>query len=160
MEVTTSEGDPMEPTSALTGLVGVYHADGGPIGEAKYMVGKLLGTAHCALCDITHSPVRRKPEWDRMVAALGVPFELLHLNEMPADIAAATARHGSPVVLARLPRGRVEPVLLPAELEVLGGSVQSFARALRAALGQMAGAGDSTVLLDGAGPTAVGADRA
>ena len=69
------------------------------------MIGKLMGTAHCALCDITHSPIRRKPAWDRMVAAIGVPFELLHLNEMPPAIAAATALHGSPVVIARLPDG-------------------------------------------------------
>jgi hypothetical protein len=150
----------VEPTSALTGLVGVYHADGGPIGEARYVIGRLLGTAHCALCDVTHSPLRRKPEWDRMVATLGVPFELLHLNEMPPEIAAATARHGSPVVLARLPRGRVEPVLLPAELELLGGSVQAFSRALRAALVRIADMEDRPGSVDGAGPTAVGADRA
>ena len=40
--------------------VKAYHADGGPIGEVRYIIGKLLGTAHCALCDITHSPFRRK----------------------------------------------------------------------------------------------------
>jgi hypothetical protein len=160
MEVTTSQGDTMAPTHSLDGLVGVYHADGGLVGEARYVFGKLLGTAHCALCDITHSPVRRKPEWDRMVATLGVPFELLHLNEMPADIAAAAARHGSPVVLARLPDDRVEPVLLPAELEVLGGSVQSFARALRGALGRIAGVEDRAVPVDVTGSTAAGADRA
>ena len=94
----------MGATAALDGLVGVYHADGGPIGEAKYVIGKLMGTAHCALCDITHSPVRRKPAWDRMVAELGAPLELLHLNEMPPAIAAATTRHGSPAVFARLCR--------------------------------------------------------
>jgi hypothetical protein len=124
----------MEPTPALDGLVGVYHADGGPLGEAKYVLGKLMGTAHCALCDITHSPVRRKRAWEGMVASLGVPFELLHLNEMPPEIAAATARHGSPVVLARLSDGDVEAVLLPSELEVLGGSVEAFSAALHAAL--------------------------
>jgi hypothetical protein len=144
----------------LTGLVGVYHADGGPIGEARYVIGRLLGTAHCALCDVTHSPLRRKPEWDRMVSTLGVPFELLHLNEMPPEIAAATARHGSPVVLARLPRGRVAPVLLPAELELLGGSVQAFSRALRAALVRIADMEDRPEPVDATGPTAVGADRA
>jgi hypothetical protein len=150
----------VEPTSALTGLVGVYHADGGPIGEARYVIGKLLGTAHCALCDVTHSPLRRKPEWDRMVATLGVPFELLHLNEMPPDIAAATARHGSPVVLARLPHGRVEPVLLPAELELVGGSVQSFAVALRGALGRIADRENRPGSGDGTGPTGFVADHA
>ena len=81
----------MDSTATVVGLVGVYHADGGPIGEAKYVLGKLLGTAHCALCDITHSPVRRKPAWDRMVAGLGVDVELLHLNEMSPEVAAATA---------------------------------------------------------------------
>jgi hypothetical protein len=124
----------MTMTAHVDGLVGVYHADGGPLGEAKYVIGKLLGTAHCALCDITHSPVRRKPDWDRMVAGLGVPVELLHLNEMPPDVAAATARVGSPVVLARLSDGTVEPILRADELEVLGGSVEAFADALHAAL--------------------------
>ena len=121
-------------TAHVDGLVGVYHADGGPVGEAKYVIGKLLGTAHCALCDITHSPVRRKPEWDRMVAGLGLPFELLHLNEMPPEIAAATEAVGSPVVLARLSDGTVEPVLRADELDGLGGSVEVFAQALRTAL--------------------------
>lgn len=124
----------MERTRRIDSLVGVYHADGGPIGEARYVFGRLLGTAHCALCDITHSPVRRKPAWDRMVAQLGVPFELVHLNEMDADVSAATARHGSPVVLARLPDGTVAPVLLPADLDRLAGSVDAFAAALEQAL--------------------------
>jgi hypothetical protein len=128
----------MEPTPHVTGLVGVYHADGGPIGEARYVIGKLMGTAHCALCDITHSPVRRKPAWDRMVAELGLDFELLHLNEMPPDVAAATALHGSPLVLGRLPDGTVVPVLLPADLEALNGSVDAFAVALRSALSRRA----------------------
>jgi hypothetical protein len=127
----------MEQITAVTGLVGVYHADGGPIGEAKYVIGKLIGTAHCALCDITHSPLRRKPAWDRMVAGLGVSFELLHLNEMPPDVAAATARHGSPLVLGRLPDGTVAPVLLPEDLDALDGSVDSFAVALRSALSRL-----------------------
>jgi hypothetical protein len=128
----------MGATAALEGLVGVYHADGGPIGEARYVIGRLMGTTHCALCDITHSPVRRKPAWDRMVAELGVPLELLHLNEMPPAIAAATTRHGSPAVLARYADGSIEPVLLPADLEVLAGSVDAFSIALRAALARSA----------------------
>lgn len=124
----------MRRIASVQGLVGVYHADGGPMGEAKYVVGKLLGTAHCALCDITHSPVRRKPAWDAMVSRLGVPFELVHLNELGADIAAATAQHGSPSVLARLSDGTVAPVLLAADLDRLGGSVDAFAEALQHAL--------------------------
>jgi len=106
---------------ALAELVGVYHADGGPVGEVRYVLGKLLGTAHCALCDVTHSPVRRKPEWDRMVLRLGVPFTLLHLNEMPADVARGGTGHRLPVVLARLSDGTLHPVLTPSELDGLGG---------------------------------------
>jgi hypothetical protein len=121
-------------TAHVEGLVGVYHADGGPVGEAKYVIGKLLGTAHCALCDITHSPVRRKPEWDRMVADLGLPVELLHLNEMPPEIAAATAAVGSPVVLARMSDGTIEPLLRADTLDGLDGSVERFAQALHSAL--------------------------
>ncbi len=118
----------------LRGLVGVYHADGGPIGEARYVLGRILGTAHCGLCDITHSPVRRKPAWDRMVAHVGVQFDLLHLNEMPADVAAATATHGSPAVLARLRDGSLHLALDAAALDAARGSVEVFAAALRQAL--------------------------
>ncbi len=114
----------------VTELIGVYHADGGPVGEAKYVLGKLLGTAHCALCDITHSPVRRKPQWDAMVTRLGVPVTLVHLNEMPGDVAAATAVTGTPVVLARLSDGSLQRALGAQELDQLGGSVDDFETAL------------------------------
>ena len=75
--------------SEVVGLVGVYHARGGVRGEFAYAVGRLLGTSHCALCDITHATVGRKPAWDAMTARLGVPFELAHLDEVPGDVAAA-----------------------------------------------------------------------
>ena len=39
---------------AVKKAYGVYHADGGIIGELAYVWGKIRGTAHCALCDITH----------------------------------------------------------------------------------------------------------
>ena len=29
--------------ATVTELIGVYHADGGPVGEAKYVLGKILG---------------------------------------------------------------------------------------------------------------------
>lgn len=109
--------------------IGVYHADGGLLGEAKYVIGHLLGRTHCALCDITHSPVRRKKRWDRFVAGLGVPFRLYHLNEMPAGVARRVAVSGSPAVLARTDHG-LELLLRPDELDGLDGSVEAFAEAL------------------------------
>ena len=113
---------------APRGFVGVYHADGGPIGELRYLIGHMLGTTHCGLCDVTHS-WRRKPEWDAMVARLGIPFELVHLNEMDAATAAAVRLSGSPVVFARTNAG-LRPVLDAEDLDRLDGSVSSFERAL------------------------------
>lgn len=115
-------------------LIGVYHADGGFLGEARYVLGTLLGRAHCGLCDITHSPVRRKPAWDAMVGRLGIPVTLLHLNEMPPDVAVAVDAHGSPVVLARRVDGALQLLLGPDQLDALGGSVDAFEAAVRSTL--------------------------
>ncbi len=113
----------------LRELVGVYHADGGVVGEARYVLGHLLGRTHCALCDITHSPVRRKPAWDAMVRRLGVPMRLVHLNERSTDERAVSG-DSTPCVLARLADGRLTVLLGPDDLE-LAGSVDAFERAVR-----------------------------
>ncbi len=112
--------------------LGVYDADGGVVGEVRYLIGHLLGTAECALCDITHSPVRRKPTWDRMVAALGVPFELRHRNELTPDEAAAIAPMGLPVVAAELADGRLVRVLDVGDLAACAGDVEAFRTRLEA----------------------------
>jgi hypothetical protein len=112
----------------------MYDADGGLLGEASYVWGKLRGTRHCGLCDITHSPVRRKPAWDRFVAELGLPFELLHLNEMPTDVASVVATAGAPVVLARHDDRSLSVLLDAAALDEAGGSVELFGAALSARL--------------------------
>jgi len=117
---------------AIHEFIGVYHADGGLRGEVRYVVGHLLGRTECALCDITHSPIRRKKQWDGFVADLGVPFRLLHLNEMPPDVASAVSRVGSPLVLARTESG-LQVLLSPRELARLDGSVDAFAAALATA---------------------------
>jgi hypothetical protein len=114
-------------------LTGVYHADGGLVGEVRYVVGKLLGRAHCALCDITHGPLRRKAAWDRCVARLDVPVDLVHLNEMdPAVAAVATGR--SPCVVGHFDDGTLRVVLDAGALEACRGDVEAFADRLREAL--------------------------
>lgn len=118
---------------SVTALVGVYGADGSLLGEAAYVWGRMRGTRHCALCDITHGRVRRKPAWDRMVAGLGVPVELLHLDELPPDVAAATAESGVPVLLARTAEG-LRPLVGAAELDGLDGSVDRLGGLLRSRL--------------------------
>ncbi len=120
----------------VTRIIGIYHADGGPIGEARYVLGKLLGRAHCSLCDITHSPVRRKPEWDAMIGRLGIHVQLLHRNELAADAARVTASTGTPVVLGQTASGGLAVLLDAEELEGMHGSIADFEAALRRALRQ------------------------
>lgn len=115
-------------------LIGVYHADGGVLGELRYVVGKALGTAHCALCDITHGKVRRKREWDAACLNFGIPIRLIHLNERSIDEASACTR-GTPTVLARWADGTLTAVLGPSDLE-LSGSVAAFFDQLDFALAQ------------------------
>lgn len=117
---------------AVDRLVGVYDADGGLVGEARYVIGHLLGRLECALCDITHGPVRRKRDFDDLRARLGVPFDVVHRNERSAEVAAAT-RDALPCVVAQV-GGQVVDVLGKADLQQCGGDVAAFERALRAAL--------------------------
>ncbi len=116
-------------------ILGVYNADGGVVGELKYIVGHVLGTVHCALCDITHSPIRRKREWDALVAELGVHVDLRHLNELDERETAAVGDN-APIVLVER-EGMLEPLLDTAQLEALDGSVSAFGVAVRAALADL-----------------------
>jgi hypothetical protein len=86
-------------------LVGVYAADGGLVGEVAYVVGHLLGRTECALCDVTHGTLRRKPDWDAMTARLPVPLRLVHRNETTTAERTASERSGLPVVLGVRPDG-------------------------------------------------------
>ncbi|GAA1055762.1 hypothetical protein GCM10017608_30660 [Agromyces luteolus] len=113
--------------------LGVYDADGGVRGELAYLVGHLLGTAECALCDITHT-WRRKPEWDGMVRRLGVPFVLRHRDEVTDAAASAVVEAtGLPVVLGRDADGAWHPLLGRVDLERAEGRVAEFERLLLAA---------------------------
>ncbi|MDZ5660574.1 hypothetical protein SFC79_02255 [Nocardioides sp. S-58] len=123
---------------AISELVGVYDADGGLLGEAAYVWGRLRGTRHCGLCDITHSTVRRKAEWDRMAASLPVPVRLLHLNELDDGLRRAVASTGAPVVLGR-EGDEWRRVVGREELDEMAGSVGALEVVLRRRLGDPAG---------------------
>jgi hypothetical protein len=124
------EANRLDPWERIERLVGVYEANGGLIGEMSYVVGKVTGRAHCALCDITHSPWRRKPEWDRFTGALPVPFELVHLNERDELILAGTSGF-TPCVVAVLADQQVQVLVSADDLEAAGGSIDRFADVLR-----------------------------
>ncbi|HEX5858010.1 MAG TPA: hypothetical protein VFY91_07870 [Microbacterium sp.] len=122
-------------SSPVDGYTGIYNADGGLLGEARYVIGHLLGTAECALCDITHSPVRRKPDWNRMVARIGIPLVVLHRNELDERLSGAVRQVALPVVLAHHADGSISVALSADELAALDGSVDAFEHALRARSG-------------------------
>ena len=62
-------------------IIGIYHADGGLIGEFKYITGKFFGGSHCSLCDITHSSTGKKNSWKKCEERLRMPIDFVHLNE-------------------------------------------------------------------------------
>jgi len=119
-------------TTTPVRYLGIYDADGGLAGELRYVIGHLFGAAECALCDITHSPVRRKPAWDRMVAMLGVPFDLRHRNELTETEQTATSTMGLPVVTAELADGRFLRVLDAVALAACEGDPDRLRAALLA----------------------------
>ena len=120
----------------MTRVLGVYDADGGLRGEASYVVGRLLGRRHCSLCDVTHSPVRRKPAWDDLVHGLGIPVRVVHRNELTAAEAAAAGAAGLPVLLGEREDGSFTVLVDPAGLDAARGSVEVVGRMLRAALAE------------------------
>ena len=120
--------------TTITGLTGIYDADGGLRGEAAYVIGHLLGRRECALCDLTHGPLRRKAEWDAMAATLPVPFALAHRNEVEAPLA-GLVEGALPCVVADTGQGPRLLVDAPA-LAGCGGGVEAFAEVLERAVAE------------------------
>ncbi len=118
--------------STITRFVGVYDADGGIVGDTKYVVGHLLGRLECALCDITHGGIRRKKSFDALRARLGVPFDVVHRNERSSEVEVATG-DALPCVVAVTDSGVVTLLDRPA-LEACGGEVARLEAALHAAI--------------------------
>ena len=119
-------------TSDVTALTGVYQADGSLSGELRYVVGKLLGSAHCALCDITHGSVREKKGFAACREALPVPLRNVHLDERSPEVARFTEGR-TPCVVGHTADGLVL-LLDAAALEACDGSVSRFRGALDEAL--------------------------
>jgi hypothetical protein len=120
--------------TAIRRLVGVYNADGTIRGELAYVVGKLLGLAHCGLCDITHGSVSERSAWKACRAALPVEFDTYHRDDQP-DVARPLTDGRLPAVLAETDDGLV--VLLgPAELDGCAKSPERLVAALEAAVAE------------------------
>tara|TARA_B110000091_G_C13687508_1_gene420580 strand:- start:20 stop:388 length:369 start_codon:yes stop_codon:yes gene_type:complete len=116
----------------LKTIWGVYHADGGIIGELQYVLGKIRGTAHCALCDITHSFVSEKKTMKECRSNSPVPFNLVHLNEQIDELKSITEGM-TPCVVAETKEG-FEIILYSDDLENCNKKVQEFQEKLDIAL--------------------------
>jgi len=113
-------------------LIGVYDANGSIPGEIAYWVGARLGSRHCALCEITHGLVREKQEWRDCKSRLPVPFEGLHLDEIPAEMATVVAGR-APCVVAERADGSLEIVIDRDQLERCDGEPERLARLVESA---------------------------
>lgn len=122
------------PVRTLERLVGVYHADGGLRGDLSYLLGKIRGSAHCALCDITHGySVTGKRSWKALCREL--PISAVHPNERDELLLAFTADR-TPCVVAEVAGSYVE-VLGPEQLAACSQDVGTFRAALREALDRL-----------------------
>jgi len=90
-------------------IVGIYQADGGILGELKYISGKMFGMAHCALCDITHGRTGKKDAWKECESNLGIPIKFVHLNEREPKLEEYTKKI-TPCIVGKTSEGYVELV--------------------------------------------------
>lgn len=118
--------------TAISRLAMVYDADGGVVGETKYVVRHLFGSDSCSLCSITHRGIRRKSDFEDLLAMLPVPAEVLHRNEQDVELRSATAGV-LPCVVARVDE-RWELLVDREALEACRGDVGRFSAVLTEAL--------------------------
>lgn len=118
-------------------LIGVYNADGGLAGELAYFFGHLVGLRSCTLCDVTHSPIRKKTQFRELEARIreefGYEFLLVHKNERtPEQLQASGGRE--PCVLIEDEQGSLSMIMDWNDLRLAKGKVEDFERILRSKL--------------------------
>ena len=115
-------------------FIGVYDADGTIIGEVRYVVGKLLGTASCALCDLTHgTKLKGRDDYKACAASLPVPVELFHRNDQP-DIVRSLTINNLPCIVAQREDGSLAIVIGAHDLEACNKDVDKLGVLLLAKL--------------------------
>jgi len=108
-------------------LIGIYNAKGSLIGELQYFLGKIRGTAHCALCDITHGKLKEKNEFKKCKEDLEIPLELLHLDELNTEL--EKFGNDAPCIIGKNVGG-YELIITAKELESCKSDVISFSKLL------------------------------
>ena len=108
----------------------IYDADGTLFGEVGYVLGKLAGTRHCALCDLSHGwNPRGKAPW-RADSGLSCRLQWLHRDEQSAALAAYTAGR-LPLVVEQREDG-FRTLLNAEKLEACDGDYDAFLAMLEA----------------------------
>lgn len=110
-------------------LIGIYKADGGIVGELSYFFGHLVGVRNCSLCDISHSPVKKKSSFKalerHLLAEHGILVRMIHLNERnEREQKASEGRE--PCILLEYPDQSISMFIDSADLITLSGSVNSL----------------------------------
>jgi hypothetical protein len=110
-------------------LIGVYNADGGIAGELSYVFGHLIGIRSCSLCDISHSPIKKKSSFKALEQHLleehGIMVKMIHLNERnEREQKASEGRE--PCMLLEYPDQSISMFIDSRDLKALSGSVRSL----------------------------------
>ncbi|MFM2184763.1 MAG: hypothetical protein RIS55_411 [Actinomycetota bacterium] len=118
-------------------LIGIYNADGGIVGELSYFFGHLVGVRSCSLCDISHSPIMKKPSFKalekHLLAEHGVAVRMLHMNERnEREQKASEGRE--PCILLEYPDQSISMFLDASDLTALSGSVSSLKKLIESRL--------------------------
>ncbi len=115
-------------------IIGIYNAYSGILGELKYTIGKIMGTTHCALCEITHGwhPLG-KAEWRQEIKWWG-NLKNLHINDQPPEMKAITQGQTPCIVLAK--QKHVEIIVTSQQLKACDGNVQAMLNLIRDTLSQ------------------------
>ena len=109
------------------------------MGEISYISKKIIGRAHCAACDITHSisELGEKKEFKQCRLQFEEEILTLHCDEILPAMVEIVQRNKLPIVLHTDVKVGYKVLLNSHELEEIRGSVSVFENTLKAKLAQI-----------------------
>jgi hypothetical protein len=116
-------------------IIAIYDADLTIAGELSYAIGKLTGTRHCALCDISHglNPIG-KGRW-RSYRKLHPAINWLHRNDISDQMRDALPC-SLPCVVLQCDSGTLIELMNSADLASCDGDLTTFDQRLNAVLSE------------------------
>ena len=118
-------------------IIGIYKADGGIVGELSYFFGHLIGIRSCSLCDISHSPIKKKSSFkaleNHLLQEHGIKVRMIHLNERnEREQKASEGRE--PCMLLEYPDQSISMFLDSTDLKALSGNVSKLKKLIQSRL--------------------------